>query len=174
MRRLAVAIAALTWLWSGGCRPRQAAEAAPAVEDAPLVSVVNVADPRAGPQLISGFYGVEQDAWRWTMKKFGVTLRPPARAAQNGATLEVKLNVPQALLDRVGAVSLRAAVRGVALAPETFSKSGGASYAREVPASALAGDEVPIQFDADKALPPEGQDRRELALIVTTIGLLPK
>jgi hypothetical protein len=35
-----------------------------------LMPMVHVADQRAAVQLIKGFYDVEQNAWRWTMKKF--------------------------------------------------------------------------------------------------------
>jgi hypothetical protein len=177
MWRLMVAtgMLALLVLAPAGCkRRRRMQSAAPAEDDGQLVSVVNVADPRAAPQLGAGFYGVEGGAWRWTMKKFEVTLRPPAGAAQNGATLELKLTIPQVILDRVGPVTLSGTVRGVVLSPETFSKAGESKYRREIPASALAGDEVTVEFAADKGVIPSQQDQRELAVIVSTIGLLPK
>jgi hypothetical protein len=43
-----------------------------------------------------------------------------------------------------------------------------------VPAEALTGDSVPIEFSTDKALPPGTVEKRELALIVTSVGLVPK
>ncbi len=48
---------------------------------ATLASVIHMADPRIAPQLLTGFYTVESNAWRWTMGKFAVALRPPRNAA---------------------------------------------------------------------------------------------
>ena len=175
MWRLMVATAMLTLLvLPAGCQRRRRIQADPAADDGLLVSVLNMGDPRAASQLAGGFYAVEGGAWRWTMKKFSVTLRPPAGAAQNGATLELRLTIPPVILDRLGAVTLSGTIRGASLSPETFSKAGESRYTREVPASALGGEEVTIDFAVDKALVPGAQDQRELAVIVTSVGLLPK
>ena len=40
-----------------------------------------------------------------------------------------------------------------------------------VPAGALAGDAISVDFECDKALPPTAEDARELALVVTSIGI---
>src|SRR5512133_2634930 len=85
-----------------------------------LGAMVNVADPRASAQLLKGFYDVEQNAWRWTMGKFSVTLRPPANAAQRGATLIVKFAIPDAVMSRIKSTTLSATVNGASLPPETY------------------------------------------------------
>ena len=48
------------------------------------------------------------------------------------------------------------------------------NYDRDIPAAAFSGDVVSIDFSVDKGLPPTDQDTRELSVIVSTIGLLPK
>jgi hypothetical protein len=143
-------------------------------DDGQLLSVINAADPRAAAQLTRGFYGIEGNAWRWTAKDFVVTLARPAGAAQNGATLEVRLAVPEIVINRLGQVSLSGNINGLALAPDTYSKSGNYVYSRDVPATALTTDPVTVEFATDKAVPPSGQDARELAVIVATISLSPK
>ena len=175
MRRLMAAslLLAAVALAPAGCKRRNRARAAPVEDNSPALSVVNAADPEAGVQLVRGFYGLENDAWRWTMSHFSVTLRPPEGASRNGARLELTGNVPEAIFKRTGRISLSATVNGQTLPPETLSGAGGFTYSRDVPASALGGATASVEFATDKALPPGGQDDRELALIVTSIGLVP-
>lgn len=172
MRRL-ILVAALAAAAAGtdGCKRRdkllvQATEE----ESAGLASVVHVADPRMAPQLVSGFYDVEQNSWRWTKSKFAVTLRPPAGASQNGARLEMKFNLPEAVTSKVGAVTVRANAGGTDLPAETFAKPGDCAYAQDVPGAVLNSNAVKVQFTLDKFLPPGGADKRELGVIVTTVG----
>jgi len=141
---------------------------------APLVSVVEVKDPVASAQLVQGFYPLEAGTWRWTMKQFEVALKPPPGAAENGAKLNFKLAVPEAILSKVGPMTLSAKINGLALSPETYSKSGDYVYDRDVPAAALKGDAVAVQFSCDKGLGPTSDDARELSLIAVSIGLEPK
>jgi hypothetical protein len=153
-------------IFGSGCRRKKKVKAR---EDG-LASVVNVADPADSAQLVRGFSNVEADAWRWTTSKFSVVLRPPAGAAQNGANLEMKFT----LHEKLGPVTVNAIVNGTPLAAETFSQPGDLTYSHEVPASALGSDVVTVEFSTDKALAPTAQDKRELALIVKTIGLVSK
>jgi hypothetical protein len=156
------------------CRTKKKARGAVIEDDGQLSSVVSVADPHAAIQLVRGFHPIENDAWRWTMKNFTVTLRPPARSAQGGAQLELKFNFPAVIFDRVGPIALSARVGGLDLAPETYSQAGDATYTRDIPGSALGGEAVSFDFAVSKAIPPSDKDGRELAIIVTTIGLTPK
>jgi hypothetical protein len=133
-----------------------------------------VSDPAASAQLVRGFYGLEGNTWRWTAKQFEVALKPPAGAADNGAKLSFHLNAPVAVVDKFGPVTLNAAINGLALAPETYSKAGNYVYSRDVPAAALKGDAVVVQFSSDKGLAPSADDQRELALISVSIGLEPR
>lgn len=181
MRRLSVALA-IAVLALPGCRikkkPAQAkqempAAAAPAPDNRPL-SVVDTADPHAGRQLVRGFYGIENQSWRWTAKNFSVLLRPVKGSDTRGATLQLKFVIPDIMFNRVGAMTIDARVNGRDLGAETFSKAGDGLYARDVPAVVLAGDTATFDFSVDKGLPPSARDPRELAIIVTSAGLLPK
>jgi hypothetical protein len=131
-------------------------------------------DPRAAVQLTRGFHGLENQSWRWTMKDFTATLRPPARAAATGASLQLKFTIPDVMFNRVGPMTISARVNGLDLGPQTYSQTGDFNYTRDVPATALSGDAVSVDFHVDKGLPPSDQDTRELAIIVTAVGLLPK
>jgi hypothetical protein len=136
-----------------------------------LWSVVNAADPKASSQLVKGFYDVEGNSWRWTMGKFSVLLRSPVGSRQNGARLVLAYAVPDPVIEKLKSVTLSARIGAIQLAPETVSTPGERQYACDVPASAFADDSVTVEFSLDKWLPPGTVDRRELGVIVTSIGL---
>jgi hypothetical protein len=155
-----------------GCK-RQEVRTAETIEEAPrLASTVHTGDPASANQLTSGFYDVEAHAWRWTEKQFAVTLRPPVHAAQQGAVLELHLTVPRPSIAKLGTIALSASIGGAALPPETYTRAGDYTYRRPVPASLLAGDAVRIDFQLDKALPPGDVDKRELGVVVSSVGLV--
>jgi len=145
------------------------------VEEGPaLVSVVATADPHVAAQLVSGFYGVEQNSWRWTAGRFSVLLRPPRTAAANGAVLQLKFAIPDVALAKMKAVSVSAYVNGTALAPESYTQAGQFIYSRDVPGNLLAGDVARVDFSLDKTIPPSAGDRRELGVVVSLVGFQPK
>jgi hypothetical protein len=171
-RRAAIGLCCLLALAAApACKRRKVRSAATDEETPRMASVLNLGDTRVEPQLVSGFYGVEAGAWRWAGKQFTVSLRPPAGAAAKGAKLTVKLTVPQVVIDKNKNVTLSATVGNAALAPETYTTPGDYFYVRDVPASALAGDSVRVDFALDKVMPPSGADIRELGIIVFSIGL---
>lgn len=173
--RLGAAILVLSMaLAPAGCRRHKRVTVLTTEEAPALASVVATADPHVASQLVSGFYGVEQNAWRWTAGRFSVLLRPPRAAATNGAILQLKLAVPEVALAKLKSLSLSAYVNGTALAPETYSQAGQFVYSRDVPASLLAGDVARVDFSLDKTIPPTAADRRELGVVVSMIGFQPK
>jgi hypothetical protein len=177
MRRtiLAASLAATLMLTSAACKRQEKVRVQTTEEEAPqLASTVHVADQRAASQLVSGFYDVEQNAWRWTAGKFVVVLRTPRGAAQNGAVLKLKFSVPEPIIAKLNAVSLGANIDGAALTPETYTQAGEFTYSREIAPAQLAHDTVKLNFFLNKSVPPGSADARELGVIVTSIGLEPK
>lgn len=177
MRRLSVAAAlAIMALALPGCRIRKKEQPVKAavVGDAQLSSVVEASDPLHASQLIRGFYGIENQSWRWTAKNFTVKLRPIPGSETKGAKLELKFVIPDVMFDRVGAMTLDAKANGLDLGSETFLTAGDATYMRDVSPVVLAGDSTTFDFSVDKGLPPSEKDPRELAVIVTRIGLIAK
>jgi hypothetical protein len=138
-----------------------------------MPSVVRMGDPNAEGQL-SGFYGIEASAWRWTKQNFSVVLAPPAGAAEKGAWLRVKVTAPDGLIAKLGAVTLAASVAGQPLGAETYSAAGAYTYEREVASQFLQGKYAKVDFALDKAMPPAGGDVRELGIVVVSAGLEPK
>ncbi|MCL6505777.1 MAG: hypothetical protein K6T59_02025 [Bryobacteraceae bacterium] len=173
MRRLTCfGLAGLLGLAATCCRrgPETVPASATQEETQELASMIHVADPRASLQLVKGFHEVEQNAWRWTMARFAVTLRAPAGASQKGATMVLKGAVPDPVIAKLKSVTLTANVEGVPLPAETFSKAGDYTYRRDVPPSAFPAEAVTVNFALDKALAPGEADHRELGLVVTSVG----
>ena len=129
---------------------------------------------RSASQLVSGFYDIEQNSWRWTARQFSVLLRPPRNAVQKGGVLKLKFSVPGPVLAKLKALSLSASLGGLDLSPETYTQAGEFTYSRDVSGAVLAGDAVKVDFSLDKALPPDAVDQRELGVIVSNVGLEPK
>jgi hypothetical protein len=170
-RRTVAALCCLLIAAAPACKRRKVRSAATDEETPRMASVLNLGDPKVEPQLVTGFYGVESGAWRWSAKQFTVSLRPPLGAAAKGAKLTVKITVPQVVIDKNKNVTLSATVGNAALAPETYTTPGDYFYTRDVPAGALAGESVRVDFVLDKAMAPSGADIRELGIIVFSIGL---
>lgn len=167
-------ILALTLLLTPACKRHRPVTVQTVEEAAPLSSVVATSDPQAATQLVSGFYGIEQNAWRWTAGRFAVVLRPPRSASTKGATLQLKFAIPDAAMPRMKGVTLSASVNGTALPPETYTQAGQFTYARDVPATLLGGEVARFDFSVDKTTGPSAADHRELGLVVSLVGLQPK
>jgi hypothetical protein len=157
-----------------GCNRRRHVTVETVEESPALASVVATADPHAATQLISGFYAVENNAWRWTAARFSVLLRPPRTAASRGAVLQFKFSIPAPSMAKLKAVSLSAYVSGTPLAPENYTQAGEFIYTRDVPANLLGGDVTRVDFSLDKTIPPGSADLRELGVVATMVGFQPK
>lgn len=134
-----------------------------------LASALAMGNPRDASQLLHGFYDAEQNAWRWTMRRFGVSLRPPSGAAQAGASLRMLFTIPEAAAAAMSGVEIRATVSGVPLEPFRASGTGEQEYRAAVPREALAGEAVTVEFELSKAIAPGALDGRELGLVVSAI-----
>jgi hypothetical protein len=177
VRWIAAAVCAAGALWCAGCSGGndKKVPVKATVEEAPsapkLLTAVNMGDPKGEKQLISGFFAIEANAWRWTGKDFAVNLRPPIGSAAQGATLNFQLSVPQTAIDKLHSVTLSATVNGTILAPETYSHEGQAEYKRDLAPGLLTGESVRIDFHLDKAMPPADGDKRQLGVVARSVAL---
>ena len=174
MRRLVVLICACALLGTGCKRRQHPNPAATIEEEAELSSSISVAEPKDATQLLSGFHAVEGDAWRWSMKKFAVSLAPPANAAQNGATLVLNFALPDAVAAKLLGVSITPTVAGQKVPSCKVTKAGEQACQFAVPAAALKADAVVVEFELDKAVEPGDGDSRQLGLVVSRIGFAAK
>jgi hypothetical protein len=174
MRRLiswlAFCLTGLLLVSTTACKKKHPAGAFKAADDGVLATMVHVADPRSAPQLIKGFYPIENRAWRWTQSNFSVSLRPPLTGAKNGARLVLKFVIPGVVLDKLHSIKLSSKVNGFDLPPEEYTRAGEQTYSRDVPPIALPLTAVNVDFTLDKFLPPSPADNRELGVIVSAVG----
>jgi hypothetical protein len=105
----------------------------------------------------TGFYVLEHGGWRWTAREFSLTF-PGGRTAKS---LTMHVNVPEADIQKLGAITMNIRVGEHALAPETFSRAGDYNVTRSWEG------EWGNQFDfrVDKTLAPTAADNRELGII---------
>ena len=159
-----------------GCKRPPKVQVQETVEEGPhMASSIKMGDPKQESQLINGFYAIEGNAWRWTARQFTAVLKTPFGASQRGGTLEFDLTVPQVVIDKLKTVSLQASIDGNALPPETFSTAGPATYKRDIPATMLTGENVKVDFQLDKAIPPGNNgDMRELGIVAGSLSLVAK
>lgn len=169
-RIIAVCLVLLAGGGFAGCERKYRPDPMATIEEPEeLRSSLDMGDPRDASQLLHGFYNAEQNAWRWTMRRFGVSLKPPAGAAIEGASLRMAFNIPAAAAEIMKGVEIRATVGGVKLDPFRVAAAGQQEYKVLAPREALAGAAVTVEFELSKAVAPGVLDGRELGLVVSSI-----
>jgi hypothetical protein len=173
MKQLQLALALIVFLTLAGCKRKDTVSAGKTEDEGPqLASIVHTGDPHSDAQLVTGFYNIEQRAWRWTAQRFSVVLRPPAGGAQRGATLTMQLSIPDGVIAKLKTISLSGTIGTTPLPSETYTQPGPYTYTCDVPASLLASDALRIDFQLDKSLAPGAVgDQRELGVIISSVGL---
>ena len=181
MRRLVlrggVLLVACVALCPVGCKRKGRPAAA---RPAGMLNALPMNDPGAEAQLESGFYGLESGSWRWAGPVFALKLMPPPNAAAKGAELHLNFTIPDAIFAKTGPMTVGASVNtpgvvGMPLQPEHYAAAGTYDYARDIDAGAFPQKgPLRIEFTVDKSIPPEGGDKRELSLIVSSVSLEPR
>jgi len=174
-RRTLAAISVLAaGLAAGACKGKHSQPAVKNEEPPPVAQTVSsfkMNDEAASTQLLKGFYVLENNAWRWTAGSFTVLLKPPAGAAVRGGTVSLAFTLPEIVITKLKKVTITASVGTTKLKPQTYTKSGPATYSADIPADLLAKDAVTLDFELDHSLPPGSVDMRELGVIATAVGI---
>jgi SAM-dependent methyltransferase len=120
-------------------------------------------EPRYAPVLLKGWHA-EEEGWRWTAREFSVSLPPdPLIAAR---ALQMRFTVHEVFAQKLGPVTVRATVNGRRLEPETFRGAGEHVYKAVLPPDVVSLAAAHVEFQLDKALPPDYHDGQEMGLIV--------
>jgi hypothetical protein len=126
-------------------------------------------DPWLGCDLEGGWHEMENGAWRWTERTFGVRL---AASTSVSATVRLKFILPEAVIRETGPLRLTARVEGERLATVVYGSAGEHIY--EQPAGWAGRQSASVRFEFDKALRPPAPDTRELcAQVVFWSGSTP-
>ncbi len=133
---------------------------------------VSMADTSSAGQLLSGFYDLEQNRWRWTARRFIIAFPGCGKSAEaKPHSLKLDVFVPEGQIQSLGPLTLTAEVNGTELAAETFRAPGVHTYMRTVPETALLSNIVPVTFYLDRAKAPGPGEGRELGLVVNNAQL---
>jgi hypothetical protein len=172
-RRILIVPILLSATFAAGCKSQRDLTGYTDEEpSAPRPAVgIQVADPNAASQLVSGWWDVEDHAWRWTARKFAVVLRCPIGAVRRGAILRFRFTLPDVVFSHFKQVMLSASIQGKPLAPETYRRPGAALYTREIPAEFVSTLSVRIDFELDRSFSPGSGDSRDLGLIARDLSL---
>jgi hypothetical protein len=162
-------------LLGASCKGRHSRVTVQNEEDAvPLQSsTVRTGDPKAGAQLLSGFYSIEGNAWRWTAGRFSVLLRTPPGAGQRGGTLAFAFTIPDQTVQKLGNITLTASINGMSLKSAEYHAPGAYIFNADVPASLFAADSVKVDFALDKTMRPDN-DSRDLGVVATSVSVSAK
>ncbi len=136
-----------------------------------LLSSVNVANPRGEPQLLRGFYPLEQGIWRWTAKNFSVILAVPPPVEGHQPDLDLRATLPDSLRPYLP-ITLSAEVNHQQIGTHVFSE-----LVREqlvtfpIPEGVLTEEPAIVEFTLDKGIEPSESDGRELGMVVASVAI---
>ena len=119
-----------------------------------------LANPWMEAALEEGWHEMEAGAWRWTRRAFSVSLRPTGSAG----VLNFRFTLPDAILQAVGPLRLRAEVNGVLLKECKYDSAGEQHYMQPILPAPVASGWISIRFELNKGL--ASPDGRELGVQV--------
>jgi tRNA (mo5U34)-methyltransferase len=108
--------------------------------------------PRYPTQLLDGWHKLEQSAWRWVQRRFGVAVEAAGR-------LTLRCTVTEPTFRELGPVALTTAYGKDVL----FPSAGEYDCVYELPEAAE------VYFELDKASPPDARDGRERGILVRSV-----
>ena len=114
--------------------------------------------PAPVTQFVDGWHKLENGAWRWTRRRFSLTVAPGAQRLNLKVTVPPNLDLP---------LTLNAHAAGALIATHNLTRSGDFECVQSLP----PGAEVLVEFELDRALPPDATDARERAIIVRAVEL---
>jgi hypothetical protein len=133
-------------------------------------SYLKMGDIRSRPQLISGWYSIEDGGWRWMAKQAKAVLRVPAKAPSMFA---MQLFFPPDYQKRAGGpVTVSVLIDGKPFAVETYSQPGGYRLERPVPGGVLSAPASKVEINLSRSIPATDADRRELGAVVQEFGFV--
>ena len=105
-------------------------------------------------QLLAGWHKLENDAWRWTQRRFSIAVEEPGKVT-------LRVSVPNVL---ELPLSMLANANGKPLGHARFERHGDADFT-------CGADAGIVEFELDKALPPSPQDGRERGIVVRGVEI---
>jgi len=122
-------------------------------------------------QLAAGIYGVENNRWRWTAGDFSIVLATPRTAPVRGADLVLTFYIPEAIVSRIGPVTLTADLNQMKVGMTTYKTAGAQHFSALIPQDLLTQSPAAIDFHLDRCVRAGVLESRELGFIIESISL---
>ena len=148
----------------------QPAPELPAAKPPETLSYLHLGDIRSRAQLVSGWYAIEDGAWRWMAPEAEATLHPlPDVAAQ----FELQLFFPPDFMQRAGSpVTVSVALNGKPFTKALYFEPGGHTMAKRVPPELLTSPTTSVSIRVNPYVPPTATDQRALGAVVQGLGFV--
>jgi hypothetical protein len=136
------------------------------------LSYLHLGDIRSRAQLGSGWYAVEDGAWRWMSNQAEATLRPlPIAGPQQ---FELQLFFPPDFMTRAGTpVAVFVRLNGHPFATSFYYEPGGHTVAKPVPPELLTQPVTHVSIRVGPSIRPTATDLRTLGAVVQGLGFVP-
>ena len=172
MPRILILAATLALLATPACkRVHHPNPNATVEEESELSSSIRMADPSDSAQLLSGFYNLEQNAWRWTTKQFSISLACPKSSTPSPGRLEFQFTIPDVAADALAGLTVSASVEGRSLGSYHAVKPGEQTAVFSVPPEIMQADALIVDFSLDKTIPRREAETRDLGVIALAFRL---
>jgi hypothetical protein len=139
-----------------------------------LLSYLRLGDIRSRAQLISGWYAIENGAWRWMAPEAEATLRPlPDQAVQ----FELQLFFPPDFMRHAGSpVTVSVMLNGKPFTSAMYFEPGGHTLAKRIPPELLGElftwPTTHVSIRVNPYIPPSATDQRALGVVVQGLGFV--
>ena len=146
----------------------------PGAKPPEMLSYLQLGDIRSRAQLVSGWYAIEDGAWRWMAPEAEATLRPlPDQAVQ----FELQLFFPPDFMRRAGSpVAVSVILNGKPFTSAMYFEPGGHTLAKRVPPELLGElftwPTTRVSIRVNPYVPPNATDQRALGAVVQGLGFV--
>jgi len=147
-------------------------EPAPAIASAQpeLLSYLHLGDIRSRAQLGTGWYAIEDGAWRWMSNHAEAALHPLPAPAQ----FELQLFFPPDFMTRAGTpVTVSVSLNGKPFAKFFYYEPGAHTVAKRVTPDLLTEPVTQVSISVTPSIPPTATDQRTLGAVVQGLGFVP-
>ena len=138
-----------------------------------LVRSRHLTEPGDDATLVEGWHAPEERSRRWTARRFTALLETPRKSSS--AVLWLRFSIPDSIFRETGPMTLSVRLNASALRRQRYTAPGDYCYVERIPRRLLRGENSPneVDFEFDRALPPDDADPRERSVVVSAIGLRP-
>jgi hypothetical protein len=135
-----------------------------------LLSYLHLGDIRSRAQLVSGWYTIEDGAWRWMAPEAEATLRPLTGQA---VQFELQLFFPPDFMRRAGSpVTVSVMLNGKPFTSAMYFEPGGHTVAKRIPPELLGESPTHVSIRVNPYIPPSATDLRALGAVVQGLGFV--